>query len=873
MLEVFILVDYIFRDLLKKNNVHKEIIIKTDIENGEQIIISNEEIHSQQFELTESICSENEIRFGCCESSYVKFRISNIFKSLIGKWITISVILNHEEDSIFQIGRYKVESDIPTADRSYRDVTAYDAMYDILNSDVSDWYNKTLPDNTTKTMKTFRNSFLEHFGLEADDVELINDGMILSRTIDPSEISGKDIICAICEINACFGHIGRNGNFQFIYLKQQIQGLYPADTLYPSNDLFPIAINTEKINKSHYINCQYEDFVTKEITKLQIRQEDNDVGTIVGDGDNCYVIEDNFLVYGISAEDTEDIANNIFEKIKKTMYRPFSAECIGDFCLEVGDAVRLCTKYEIVESYIFSRTLKGIQNLKDTYSSDGKEKLSNDVNSVQKSIVQLKGKVNILERTSEKTISNIKDLEENIESKIEQSANTISSTIKDLEENLESQIEQSAGTVLSTVAGSEKLWTLKDDNGNEIKIDIYGFGEPPNLNLEQFFAGIKYLDQTNGIVYKADYYNYSKPNSKPVWEVYKNLNTITADLETRIEQTVSKIELEVKDNESGTSAGIVIKVQSENGDIEELQGTIELSGLVKFIDLSTSGTTEINGDNITTGSIKSIVVETDKLYVIDKLIMKDGENGTKRTVIQLEEIDGQTYPNILIATGGINQNLIIKANTQINGYATFKNGIDIESGTIQFLKKGANRKIEATASNGLPIPIFVFDEDNKTTKVGAAADDNISYTTVLRGNVVKLASAGSVTTSDERLKNSFKSLEEFEDVYMDLEPCAFKFNNGTSGRYHFGAKAQNVRDSFLKNGYTTSDFGGFVQMEDSDKNEDYCGIDDPMGLIYGEFVMWNTYMIQKAHKKIEEQQKEIDDLKEKIDILLERGGF
>ena len=43
------------------------------------------------------------------------------------------------------------------------------------------------------------------------------------------------------------------------------------------------------------------------------------------------------------------IANNIYGKIRGIIYRPFSADCKGNPCIEVGDAVRLPTKYEIIE--------------------------------------------------------------------------------------------------------------------------------------------------------------------------------------------------------------------------------------------------------------------------------------------------------------------------------------------------------------------------------------------------------------------------------------------------------------------------------------------------------------------------------------------
>lgn len=168
--------------------------------------------------------------------------------------------------------------------------------------------------------------------------------------------------------------------------------------------------------------------------------------------------------------------------------------------------------------------------------------------------------------------------------------------------------------------------------------------------------------------------------------------------------------------------------------------------------------------------------------------------------------------------------------------------------------------------------ILFRDSDGLNTYIGwdGSGSDNKSYTTtlVLRGSSVKLKnSSGTTVTSDERLKNSFKSLDEFDDMFMELQPCAFKYNNGTSGRYHFGFKAQNVRDVFLKHGYTTKDFGGFVQWTEDPNSEDYCGIEDPMGLIYTEFEAWSIRMVQKAHLKITKQVQEINELKKELEEL------
>ena len=432
-----------------KDSVDKQLSIVTD---DGQIHITNNELHQEQFELTESLFSESELTFGSCEAGMVKFTVSNIFSGLKDKWMTIKMVLAGNTANPFQIGRYKVCSDTPEADRTKRDIVAYDALYDVINADVAEWYNTLLPDkDSITTMKAFRDSFFGYFGIEQADVQLVNDDMKVEKTVEPEELSGATVLNCICEINGCFGHIGRDGRFHYIYLEQEIQGLYPRNNLYPADDLYPCEPKSTRISKSLYISARYEDFLVKSIDKLQIRKEEDDIGVIVGSGTNAYVIQDNFLVYGKGSEELTGIANNIYGKIRGIIYRPFSADCKGNPCIEVGDAVRLPTRYEIIESYVLKRTLKGIQALRDNYEAAGEEYRSTQVNSVHKSIIQLKGKTNVLTRTIEETNSKITDVESGLSSEIKQTATDIRAEVKNTVDGLSSSIYQNAESIATEV--------------------------------------------------------------------------------------------------------------------------------------------------------------------------------------------------------------------------------------------------------------------------------------------------------------------------------------------------------------------------------------------------------------------------------------
>ena len=460
------MVNYQYSSLFLKDSVDKQLNIVSD---DGKINITNTELHQEKFELTESLCSESELTFGACEAGMIKFTVSNVFLPMKGKWLTAKMTLDGHEDKPFQIGRYKVYSDTPTADRTCRDVVAYDALYDILSSDVTDWYNQILPQKNSKvTLKQFRDSFFNHFGVEQEEVSLVNDEMIIEKTVevtasssgssDTAEtntigeaISGKEVLSCILEINGCMGNIGRVGKFRYVYLTQEMQGLYPANDLYPADDLYPRNPKSTSISKSQYISAQYEDYIVRTIDKLQIREKENDIGVIVGDGGNTYVIEGNFLVYGKGTKELNEIGEKTLSKIKGIIYRPFSADCKGNPCIEVGDAVRLTTKYELIETYILKRTLKGIQALRDDLEADGEEYRTSKVNGIQRSILQLKGKSNTLERSIDETKSTIVDVEKGLQSQITQTATEIRSEVKNNTDGLSSRITQTAESITAEV--------------------------------------------------------------------------------------------------------------------------------------------------------------------------------------------------------------------------------------------------------------------------------------------------------------------------------------------------------------------------------------------------------------------------------------
>ena len=429
--------------------------------------IDNSMLEIGTFALEESLCSESELKFGACEANCVKFTARNTAGSIIGKTISIEETIDGDSENPMPYGVFKVASDVPTADRTKRQITAYDAMYDIINTDVKSWYaGLSFP----MTLRQFRNSFFAHLGITQVETNLANDSMTVNKTIvatqtddssavtEESAISGKTVVTAICEINGCFGNINREGKFEYVFLKEITSALYPAEDLFPSDNVFPSDANTESMT-GHYITFDYEDFQSKAITQLEIKTSEDNAGAIVGTAGNNYSITGNFLVSDKTGAELEQIANNLLPIMAQAAYTPIkSCTCVGNPCLTLGDPIRFNTTREIVETYLLQRTLTGVQSKRDSISAQGTKTHSARVNSIRDTIESVQKRTSKLERNADHLQSTYENLEDQTNSKFEQTAESITAEITN---------RQNADNVISA---SLELKVGKNDNDQVVSM-------------------------------------------------------------------------------------------------------------------------------------------------------------------------------------------------------------------------------------------------------------------------------------------------------------------------------------------------------------------------------------------------------------------
>jgi len=134
-------------------------------------------------------------------------------------------------------------------------------------------------------------------------------------------------------------------------------------------------------------------------------------------------------------------------------------------------------------------------------------------------------------------------------------------------------------------------------------------------------------------------------------------------------------------------------------------------------------------------------------------------------------------------------------------------------------------------------------------------------------------SSGVITTSDRNKKHDIKdiSYEFAEKIINGLKPSSFKFNDGTSGRTHYGIIAQDLEELLIDNGIDADYFAPLVKdysdkavrmEDDEDGNPQYELQKDydaePMyNVRYEEFIMILARYCQGLYEEIKE-------LKEKI---------
>ncbi len=452
-------------------------------------VITNEDIESESMSLEQSICEDEQLTFGQVSASCFKVRLLGVAKSYKNLTVIPTISATYYDDETGetttftrQLGKYKVYSDTATSNRLSRDLECYDLLYEVLDTDYTDWHNSQ---DFPMTVKSYRDAFFQHVGIEQADItyqrsdgsySLPNDDMVIEKNFIADGYSGSDLLNSLCEINGCFGHIDFDGKFKYVIIQPEFRGLYPSDDLFPSDTIYPIDADISILDAREYVqgSLKYEEFETKNITQLQVRMTENDIGAVVGGEGNTYIIENNPLLYGKTSEQLTEIANNIFAVIRLPHYTPASVKLPCAPWYELGDCFKILSESSSIIICVLHRTITGITALFDTFECEGVEYYSERANGVNRNIDILKQYTNELSRTVEQTQSTITEMTEaingefsNIRSQITQTADAITSEVQRA-----SSAESDLSTKITQTVESISLEVQDDGSSSSIQLKL-----------------------------------------------------------------------------------------------------------------------------------------------------------------------------------------------------------------------------------------------------------------------------------------------------------------------------------------------------------------------------------------------------------------
>lgn len=245
--------------------------------------------------------------------------------------------------------------------------------------------------------------------------------------------------------------------------------------------------------------------------------------------------------------------------------------------------------------------------------------------------------------------------------------------------------------------------------------------------------------------------------------------------------------------------------------------------------ITTSGTVEATGK----------IVSKSDIMNGDKTGWQDGKTGvwiSNEGIIHIQRASSSGDPYIGFYRD--NTTSVSSLTLRSNGKFRFNKALELDGTNIDAV--GEHGIYSTTMSNY--IIRYYISGSTKCTALG-----NNSYATRIYGSSVWANKA--ISTSDERLKTDFGSLDGMMNVFMELEPVSFKWRSDYEDGdklIHFGLKAGQVKRTFEKYGYNMDDysvignFGGY------------------MGICYDDLFMLTICATQKNTKELMYQAGKID---------------
>ena len=394
----------------------------------------------------------------------------------------------------------------------------------------------------------------------------------------------------------------------------------------------------------------------------------------------------------------------------------------------------------------------------------------------------------------------------------------------------------------------------------------YSFG---NIGVENF--NDSELDELINLITEPIYVQLEddEGNISSLFVTAEQLISRMTDAEgniSNLQQTSTSLMSQVTDLEGNvstlqqTSQSLDARVTNAEGDVSQL--TLTVNGITQSVtDLETgmSQTLRIspNGVTITNAQGSAVTIDGGQINA-DTLYVKAANITGTLTIGQLPSnvaTDGDIpqYTSQLINNSGYQTATGVTTIVQGTVTTDYVNALGVSAKYLQgqyvYLLNYGNGIVGVMSMTGASSADFAVDltsygalrmvansgavwlQSSMGTAIGIAAEVSIggdlrpttsaySCGTAAWPWSAVYANTSTIQTSDQNQKNSIEPLPEKYLTMMDnIQPKRYKLNDGTSGRYHPGFVAQDVKAAMDAAGVDATEFGGWCLDHDVDGNE------------------------------------------------------
>lgn len=407
----------------------------------------------------DEILMDGSLNFGKCCSNKFEVQLYNIYWDFAKKPITVVQRVGDTETPIFQ---GIIDSSEKDSSGFYRDIIAYDDYYFKKDVDVASWFNNLFANNpsATYTVKALREGLLTYIGIPFKSETLINDDILIGNSNLFDSITVDVLLGYLCEFSFCVPHMTRQGVMDFMMLSTKN----------------PISLVDKYENGE---NSTFEDYVTNDITGIQLYNDGSSVAQAYGSEENAYAIEANIFMLNMSAEQLDNIFAKLLEYIKNIRYTPCTVHMLeSNWNVLLGDYIETQTG----KHYIMENSCSGSLLIEQDFicSATGASLGNKPTNS--RSFTAYSGKVSRLEKNIDKLSVDFENQIEGVKSNITQAAGAITAEVTratEAEKNLSTRVQLNAEGITTKVSKSSIISEINQSpeavtiQANKVNLDGY----------------------------------------------------------------------------------------------------------------------------------------------------------------------------------------------------------------------------------------------------------------------------------------------------------------------------------------------------------------------------------------------------------------